>query len=201
MPYPVTFEVEYAQQRSRLSVFFRGILAIPLYIWLYVYGIVTFVAVVAAWVAIIVTGRYPAGLYRFVAGFVRVLSLTTAFTALLVDRYPPFLPAPDDTYPVRMQFAGPLPRYNRLKTLFRFILAIPILVLRYALNLLLEVAAVAAWFVIVILGRLPRGLFDLLMLVNSYTARSDAYLYLLTETYPPFQDEQTRTAGIPAASR
>jgi hypothetical protein len=35
------------------------------------------------------------------------------------------------------------------------------------------------------------------VLANSYTARSDAYLYLLTETYPPFQDQQTRTAGTP----
>jgi len=33
-------------------------------------------------------------------------------------------------------------------------------------------------------------------LANSYTARSDAYLYLLTETYPPFQDEETRSAGL-----
>ena len=48
---------------------------------------------------------------------------------------------------------------------------------------------------IVITGKLPRGLFDLMVLANSYTARSDAYLYLLTETYPPFQDEQTRSAG------
>ena len=43
-----------------------------------------------------------------------------------------------------------------------------------------------------ITGKMPRGLFDLMVLANSYTARSDAYLYLLTETYPPFQDEQTR---------
>ena len=42
---------------------------------------------------------------------------------------------------------------------------------------------------------MPRGLFDLMVLANSYTARSDAYLLLLTETYPPFEDEQTRAAG------
>jgi hypothetical protein len=49
--------------------------------------------------------------------------------------------------------------------------------------------------VILITGKMPRGLFDLMVLANSYMARSDAYLLLLTETYPPFQDEQTRTAG------
>ena len=65
------------------------------------------------------------------------------------------------------------------------------------MGLLLEIGAFAAWVVIVITGKMPRGLFDLMVLANSYTARSDAYLYLLTETYPPFQDEQTRAAGTP----
>ncbi len=46
-----------------------------------------------------------------------------------------------------------------------------------------------------ITGKMPRGLFDLMVLANSYTARSDAYVFLLTETYPPFQDEQTRASG------
>jgi Domain of unknown function (DUF4389) len=116
----------------------------------------------------------------------------------LCDRYPPFGGSDDPTYPVRMQF-GRLEHYSRLKTFFRFILAIPILILRYVMGLMLEIGAIAAWFVIVITGKLPRGLFDLMVLANSYTARSDAYVVLLTETYPPFQDAQTRAAGTPEA--
>ena len=58
--------------------------------------------------------------------------------------------------------------------------------------------AFAAWVVIVITGKLPRGLLDLMVLANSYLARSDAYLFLLTETYPPFQDDETRGAGVVA---
>ncbi len=83
-----------------------------------------------------------------------------------------------------MEFA-PLERYSRLKTLFRIILAIPIVILRYVMGLLLEIGAFAAWFVILFTGKMPRGLFDLMVLANSYTARCDAYLFLLTETYPP----------------
>ena len=115
---------------------------------------------------------------------------------LLCDAYPSLGGSDNPSYPVRMQFSGPLPRYSRLKTFFRAILSIPIWILRYAVNLLFEIGAVAAWFVIVITGRLPRGLFDVMVLANSYTARSDAYLFLLTETYPPFQDEHTRAAGL-----
>jgi hypothetical protein len=194
--YPVTFEADYVERRNRLTAFFRLILAIPLVIWLLVYGIVAELAIVVAWFAIVITGRYPRGLYDFVAGFTRFATRTLAYTYLLSDPYPPFGGADDRAYPVRMEFE-PLEHYDRLKTLFRIILAIPILILRYVMGLLLEVGAFAAWFVILFTGKMPRGLFDLMVLANSYTARSDSYLYLLTETYPPFQDEQTRAAGAP----
>ncbi len=155
------------------------------------------IAIVIAWFAIVITGRYPQGLYDFVADFNRFLARVTAYAVLLSDAYPPFSGADDPAYPVRMHFSGPLEQYSRLKTFFRIILAIPIMVLRYVLNLLLEVGAFAAWFVILFTGKMPRGLFDLMVLANSYTARSDAYVFLLTETYPPFQDETTRSAGTP----
>lgn len=200
MSYPVTFEVDYVGPRNRLTTFFRLVLAIPLMIWLYLYGIVAFLAAIAAWVAIVITGRYPESLYWFVAGFTRTLARSTAYMALLSDPYPPFGGSEDPAYPVRMEFAGPLEHYSRPKTFFRIILAIPIAILRYVMNLLLEIGAVAGWFVIVVTGKLPRGLFDVMVLANSYTARSDAYLLLLTESYPPFQDEQTRAAGAAEAT-
>jgi Domain of unknown function (DUF4389) len=197
--YPVTFEADYAERRNRLTAFFRLILAIPLAIVLYVYAIVALFAIVIAWFAIVFTARYPQGLYDFIAGYLRFFTRVIAYAALLCDPYPPFSPAADDSYPVRMDFAGPLEHYSRLKTFFRFILAIPLLVLRYVMGLLLELGAVGAWVVILVTGRLPRGLYDVMVLANSYTARSDAYLLLLTETYPPFQDEQTRAAGEPTS--
>jgi hypothetical protein len=192
--YPVTFEADYIEQHSRLTSFFRLLLAIPLVIWMYFYGIVASIAIVIAWFAIVITGRFPEGLYGFIAGWTRFITRTTGYVSLLTDKYPSFGGADDPSYPIRMQFAA-LDRYSRLKTLLRIILAIPSVILRYVMGLLLEIGALAAWIVIVITGKLPRGLFDLMVLANSYTARSDAYIYLLTETYPPFQDETTRTAG------
>jgi Domain of unknown function (DUF4389) len=196
MSYPVAFEVDYAERRSRLTALLRLILAIPLAIWSYFYGVAAYCGVVIAWFAIVITGRYPEGLYNFVAGYTRLLARTTAYAVLLCDRYPSFGGSDDPSYPVRMHFAGPLPRYSRWKTLFRGVLAIPIWILRYATNLLLEIAAFAAWLVIVVTGKLPRGLFEVLEFAVSYAARSDAYLFLLTETYPPFEEAQTPFVGI-----
>jgi hypothetical protein len=194
--YPATFDADYVEQRNRLTTLFRLILAIPAGIVVALYGIAAGIAAFIAWFAIVFTARYPAGLYEFVSGYNRSLARVTAYAALVCDPYPPFTGADAAAYPVRMQFGAPLERYSRAKTFFRFILAIPIIVLRYALHLLLEFSAVGAWFVILVTGKLPRGLFDVMVLANSYTARSDAYLLLLTETYPPFQDEQTRAAGL-----
>ena len=88
MSYPVTFEADYVERHNRLTTFFRLILAIPLVIWLYVYAIVAYIVIVIAWFAIVITGRYPRGLYDFVAGFVRFVARFTAYTVLLCDPYP-----------------------------------------------------------------------------------------------------------------
>jgi hypothetical protein len=197
MTYPVTFEADYVERRSRLTTFFRPILAIPLIIWLAIYGIAATIAIFIAWFAIVFTARYPRALYGFVEGYNRYYARATAYAALVCDPYPSFLGEDDPAYAVRMHFSGPLDPYSRLKTFFRIILAIPIAILRWVIHLLLEITAVAAWFVIVFSGKLPRGLYDVMVLANSYIARSDSYLYLLTETYPPFQDTETRTAGTP----
>jgi hypothetical protein len=195
--YPATFEADYVEQRNRLTAFFRLILAIPLAIWLYIYAIIATIAVVIAWFAIVITGGYPQGLYDFVSGYLRFATRFTGYAALLCDPYPSFGGSDDPAYPIRMEFER-LEQYSRSKTLFRIILAIPIVILRYVMGLLLEIGAVGAWIVILFTGKMPQGLFDVMVLANSYTARSDAYLLLLTETYPPFQDEQTRAAGAPS---
>ena len=46
---------------------------------------------VAAWFAILFTGRYPRGIFAFQVGVLRWLLRVQAYTWLLItDRYPPF---------------------------------------------------------------------------------------------------------------
>jgi len=187
--YPVSFAADYAERRSRLTTFFRLILAIPHFIVLYVWGIVTLILAVIAWFAIVITARYPGGVYGAVSRYVLYATQVVAYLTFLTDAYPAF--GGSSEYPVRMTFAGPLERYSRLKTAFRFILAIPLVILRYVAGILIEVAAVFAWFVVVITAKMPRGLQDLMVLGESFTARTDAYLLLLTETYPPAREDLT----------
>lgn len=69
----------------------KWILAIPHYIVLFFLGIAAFIVVVIAWFAILITGRYPRGMFDFVVGVGRWGLRVNAYAALLVtDRYPPF---------------------------------------------------------------------------------------------------------------
>ncbi len=69
----------------------KWFLAIPHVLILVVLNIVAVIAVVMAWVAILVTGRYPRGLFNYVEGVFRWNSRVIGYALTLVtDRYPPF---------------------------------------------------------------------------------------------------------------
>jgi Domain of unknown function (DUF4389) len=193
VPYPVTFRADYVEKRSRLTTFFRLILAIPHIIALYFYGIAAGVVVIVSWFVLLFTGRYPRGMYDFVAGWLRYGTRVYGYGCLLADEYPPFSGDPAVRYPVDLSIAPPKESYDRLKVLFRIILAIPVLIINYAMQIVAEVGALIAWFAIVILGRQPKGLQDMIALGVSYQQRSTAYMALLTEDWPPFTDDSTAT--------
>jgi uncharacterized protein DUF4389 len=189
--HPVTFQTDYVESRSRLTTFFRLLLAIPHMIVLILYAFAAYVVVIIAWFALLFTGRWPRGMYDFVAGFLRYSTAVTGYLYLLTDAYPPFGPNVDD-YPVRLDVAPPKAGYSRLKVLFRIILAIPPMLIAYAMGVVAQVGAFLAWFAIVALGRQPKGLQDMTVLGVSYQQRAYGYLFLLTEDWPPFTDDATR---------
>src|SRR3981081_2320790 len=119
MSYPVAFEMDYVERRSRLTTFFRYILAIPQLFFAVFYGIAFSVVLIIAWFALLFTARWPGGLYQFAGGFLRYTTRLSAYLYLGVDRYPPFTGAEDDSYPVRVQIAPPLGHYSRVKVFFR----------------------------------------------------------------------------------
>ena len=69
----------------------KWLLAIPHYIVLAFLYIGAFFAVIAAWFAILFTGRYPRGLFDFVEGVLRWHNRVLCYAVVLVtDEYPPF---------------------------------------------------------------------------------------------------------------
>ena len=69
----------------------KWLLAIPHYIVLTIFAIVAMVLLVVVWFAILFTGRYPRGLFRFMVDLHRWGLRVAAYMWLLTtDRYPPF---------------------------------------------------------------------------------------------------------------
>jgi hypothetical protein len=202
---PVQLIVAGDLQRSRATVFFRLILAIPLVIWLALWGLAASIAVIVNWFATLIQGQSPQGLHDFIAAYVRFAIHVYAYLLLAAEPYPDFLGKPG--YPIDVRIAPPAPQ-NRWKVLFRLVLAIPALTIASALTSgrasygynyrlgLAGVAAVLAWFVGVAQARTPRGLRDLVAYGLSYAAQFDAYALLLTDRYPN-SDPQTAIGELP----
>lgn len=195
MAYPITYAADFVERRSRLTTFFRYLLALPHFLLAMFYGFAAFCCVVAAWFAIVLTGRYPAGLYSFNAGAVRYFTRINGYLWLATDSYPPFSGGEAPDYPVRMSIAPPQHGYDRMKTLLRIIFAIPVMVISYVLGIVMQVAGIISWFWILITGKQHAALHSAITLGLSYSAKAGGYFALLTETWPPFSDEGTITAG------
>ena len=69
----------------------KWLLAIPHYIVLFFLYIGVVFGVIAAWFAILFTGRYPRGIFDYVEGVLRWHNRVVAYALVLVtDEYPPF---------------------------------------------------------------------------------------------------------------
>jgi hypothetical protein len=181
-----TFEVQYVEKRSRLTTFFRYLLVIPHFFVLLVWGFLAEIAVFIAWFAIVITGRYPEGLYDFVVNFSRYAAQVNAYMSLLTDVYPPF--GADDSYPAQLVIPARLASYSRAKTFFRIIFLIPVLIIGYAMRLVWSIGSFLSWIVIIIMGKQPKGLQDMTQLGLSYEVRIAPYGALLTEAFPAFSN-------------
>lgn len=89
--YPIVLRLEPPETpRSRMSVAFRPILAIPHFIALWALGMGWALVTVIAWFSILMFGSYPEALYRFASGMLRWGTRVEAYVLLLRDEYPPF---------------------------------------------------------------------------------------------------------------
>jgi Domain of unknown function (DUF4389) len=88
--HPVRFEVERSGTPTTGSTLLRILYVIPsLIVFAFLMWIGSIVWVIAL-VCVLVKGRYPAGLWRFLRGLLRWEACVLAYLASLNDRYPPF---------------------------------------------------------------------------------------------------------------
>jgi len=220
--YPLKVEGELDEPLSRWRWLVKWVLIIPHVIVLVFLWIAFVVLTIAAFFAILFTGRYPRGIFDFNVGVLR-WSWRVGFysySALGTDRYPPFTLADVPDYPARLQVEYPQALSRGLVLVKWWLLALPqyLVVGVFAggawagfnaasnhagwssggglIGLMVFISAVALLFT----GRYPRSIFDFIMGMNRWVFRVAAYATLMTDAYPPFRLEMGGPESGPDAA-
>ena len=219
---PVRIEGRLDPDLSRWLWVVKWLLAIPHYIVLAFLWLAFFVLTVVAFVAILVTGRYPRGIFDFNVGVLRWTWRVAFYSygALGTDRYPPFTldEAPD--YPATLHVEYPERLSRGLVLVKWWLLAIPQYLLvglmiggsSFAASRtdewewggfgggLVGLLVLFAGLALVFTGTYPRGIFDFVLGLDRWVARVGVYAGLMTDRYPPFRLDQggSEPGGTPA---
>ena len=167
---------------SRVTVFFRLLLALPHLVWLVLWTVAVVVTTIANWFVTLFRGTPAQSLHSFASRYVRYQLHVYSFLFLAANPFPGFDGAPG-RYPLDLQLPGPA-RQNRWKTGFRIVLAVPALLVNSAVGYGLYAAAFLTWFVALVRGSAPWGLRNFSAYALRYQAQAIAYLLLLTDAYP-----------------
>lgn len=216
--YPVILSARLDSHLSRWKWLVKWFLAIPHLVVLVFLWPAFLVCTILAGFAILFTGRYPRGLFEFNLGVIR-WSWRVAYYAAVggigTDRYPPFTLATVPDYPATIEIAYPARLSRGLVLVKWWLLAVPHLLIialattnwwswssvgdeRFAFNPaagsgILGLFTIAAGLVLLITGRYPVALFDLILGFNRWLFRVLAYCSLMTDEYPPFRLDQGGT--------
>lgn len=197
--YPVDVEFDPPGRQRRLGAAFRLLLAIPAFLLGSsllggVSGAESATLAVAAfllWFVALALGRASPGLRHLTHYGLGYAAQTLAYVLVIVGRYPDCHPdrmLPDAAparHPVRIRVEDGL-RRSRLTTLLRFPLSAPHLVWLIGWSVFAVLAALAAWFAALVIGRTPRLLHRFLAAYVRYSSHVTAFLSVVGNPFPGF---------------
>jgi hypothetical protein len=217
--YPVRVEGRLEPGLSRGLWLVKWLLLVPHVIVLVFLWIALAVLTVIAWFAILITGRYPPGIFGFNLGVFRWTWRVAyyGYNALGTDRYPPFTLADVPDYPARLDITYPEHLSRGLVLVKSWLLAIPHYLI---VGFFIGGAGTVAWandetapasvggglvallvlfagLALLFRGRYPQGIFDAVLGMDRWAIRVAAYAALMTDAYPPFRLDQGGSEPLP----
>jgi len=210
--YPVTVQGELEEVPSRGLWLVKWILLVPHIIVIAALAVVFIILTIIAWFAILFTGRYPKGIFDFNVGVLR-WSWRIGFygySALATDKYPPFSLDKDSEFPADLDVEYP-EKLSRGLIFVKWLLAVPHFAVLAVLvgsahvydpnwgwpkgaetqdlrvyGLLWILIAIVA-IVLLFVKKYSRDIFKLVLGINKWSYRVLAYVFLMTDKYPPFR--------------
>lgn len=180
--YPIQSDVAYTEKRNRVTVLLRIFMMIPHMVVSYFWSIAVTFALFAQWFVIVFTGKRSQGIFDFIANYSRYSHNIASYGMLLHDKFPAF--GPDDPASPARYEALYEEKASRLTTFFRYFMMLPAAFIATLYGIAMYFVVIISWFVIVITGRHPEGMWNFarktLRLYNGVTG----YFYLLTDKYP-----------------
>jgi hypothetical protein len=103
----------------------------------------------------------------------------------LTDRYPQTFSPAATPHPVEFKIDYP-ERSSRMLALFRWLIALPAAAVFGLFSILVLLLLPVSWAVVIIMGRLPRGLFEFQEGALRWNFRLTSYLLLMRDEHPPY---------------
>jgi hypothetical protein len=191
MAYPATFTFETPEKVDNWRPLVQWLLAIPHLMVMYVLAAVGSVVSLISWFTIVFTGNLPEGLANVSCMIVRYQTRVEAYVGYLHGEYPPFdfttTAADPGGQPVRVDFEPRLDDRNRLTVGLRIFWIIPAMLYTLVIFFIAQILWFVAFFAVLFTGKWPEGLLNFVLGAMRVGTRLNAYAFLLTDEYPPFE--------------
>ena len=186
------------KDRNRKTVFFRGILAFPVILFVATFTQATFaendnwgfgtagVIVIPALLAIVFRGKYPSYVLTFNHALIELSTRLAAYMLILNDKYPSIEANPKVAVLFPDVEGGK--KLNRALPLIKWFLAIPHYIVGAIYLVISLVVTLIAWVQTSITGKYPEWAGEIVLGTISYWNRVQGYMLLLvTDKYPSFR--------------
>lgn len=186
------------KDRNRTTVFWRGILAFPVIIFVATFTQATFsqsdnwglgtagLIVIPALLAIVFRGKYPSYVLTFNHALIELSTRLAAYVLILNDKYPSI--EANSKVVVTFPDVDGGKKLNRWLPLVKWFLAIPHYIVGAVYLVISLVVTVIAWVQTSITGRYPEWTGEIVLGTISYWNRVQGYMLLLvSDKYPSFK--------------
>ncbi len=189
-PFPAQLEFHGDRHITRWRPLVQWLLAIPQMMVASALRSLRQVLTLISLFTVLFTEQIPRPLFDMIATTYRYEWRSLSYALFMHEDYPPFdfqPAAADDGVEPHTTLSIAYPEHlNRWKPLYKWFLAIPHYVVLFVLAVVAVVEFLVGFFAVLFTGEYPEGVRNFLINAYRYGLRVEAYVGLLTDTYPPF---------------